>query len=100
MVAIRNKCFEVGFIVSRGIYVCCNRLLRLNFDVLQYFDFRNEHKKTNATHDMVAIVDIATNSIVALVIVATTHIVAIDYIVTKHCVARMRQYCNAIASWE
>ena len=49
---------------------------------------------------MVAIGDIATNSIVALVIVATTHIVAIDYIATKHCVARMRQYCNAIASWE
>ena len=49
---------------------------------------------------MVAIGDIATNSIVALVIVATTHIVAIDYIATKHCVARMRQCCNAIASWE
>jgi hypothetical protein len=49
---------------------------------------------------MVAIGDIATNSIVALVIVATTHIVAIDYIATKHCVARTRQYCNAIASWE
>jgi len=49
---------------------------------------------------MVAIGDIATNSIVALVIVATTHIVAIDYIATKHCVAKMSQYCNAIASWE
>ena len=49
---------------------------------------------------MVAIVDIATNSIIALVIVATTHVVAIDYIATKHCVAKMSQYCNAIASWE
>ena len=75
LVAIRNKCFEVGFVVSCGIYICYNRLLQLNFDVLRYFDFCNEHKKTNATHDMVAIVDIATNSIVALVIVATTHIV-------------------------
>jgi len=69
--------------------------------VLRYFDFRNEQKKkTNTTHDMIAIGDIATNSIVALVIVATTHIVAIDYIATKHCVARTRQYCNTIASWE
>jgi len=27
LVAIRNKCFEVGFVVSRGIYICCTRLL-------------------------------------------------------------------------
>jgi hypothetical protein len=45
LVAICNKCFEVGFVVSHGIYIGCNRLLRLNFDVLRYFDFRNEHKK-------------------------------------------------------
>jgi len=57
-------------------------------------------QKTNATHDMVAIGDIATNSIVALVIVATTHVVAIDYIATKHCVETTSHYCNVIASWE
>jgi hypothetical protein len=97
LVAICNKCFEVGFVVSRGIYIGCNRLLRLNFDVLRYFDFRNEHKKQMLRTIWL---QYETNSIVAFVIVATTHIVAIDYIATKHCVARTRQYCNAIASWE
>jgi hypothetical protein len=43
LVAIHNKCFEIGFVVSHGIYICCNRLLRLNFDMLRYSDFRNKH---------------------------------------------------------
>jgi hypothetical protein len=51
---------------------------------------------SNATHDMVAITDIATNIIVASIIIAMTHVIAVANIAMKHFVARKCKYCNTI----